>query len=187
MSTKLERAKFGAQAHKDEVGKLPTPFPRSIGPNAASYLQEVIDSGLLADMTTRFEQAFAAALGVKHFIATPGCTPALAVLAASWPWEAGDEILAEGVVPVQFEGELALGADAVGAGNQYRFAVLFRNLEQRAEAADAGEHLGAHGAAGVGLDALDEAVAGIDVDAGVTVGERVRGRCAQVEFLGRHG
>lgn len=93
MSTKLERAKFGAQAHKDEVGKLPTPFPRTIGPNAARYLQEVIDSGLLADMATRFEQAFAAALGVKHCIATPGCTPALAVLAASWPWEAGDEIL----------------------------------------------------------------------------------------------
>jgi len=91
--TKLERAGYGAQAHKDETGKLPTPFPRSIGPNAAKYLREVIDSGLLVDMTGRFEKAFAEALGVKHCIATPGCTPALAVLAASWPWSPGDEII----------------------------------------------------------------------------------------------
>jgi perosamine synthetase len=93
MSTRLERAKYGAQAHKDEVGKLPTAFPRTLGPNAAKYLQEVLDGGLLVDMTGRFEKAFAEALGVKHCIATPGCTPALAVLAASWDWDPGDEIL----------------------------------------------------------------------------------------------
>ena len=93
MSTKLERAKFGAQAHTDEKGVLPTPFPRQIGPNAAQYLQEVLDSGMTVDMFSRFEKAFAEALGVKHCIATPGCTPALAVLAASWPWDAGDEII----------------------------------------------------------------------------------------------
>jgi hypothetical protein len=71
----------------------------------------------------------------------------------------------------ELEGELELGADAVGAGDQHRLLVLLRQLEQRAEAADAGQHLGAHGALGEGLDALDERVAGVDVDAGVAIGE----------------
>ncbi|HOZ49027.1 MAG TPA: DegT/DnrJ/EryC1/StrS family aminotransferase [Candidatus Hydrogenedentes bacterium] len=89
----LERAKFGAQAHLDEVGALPTAFPRTLGPNAARYVQEVLDSGLTCDMMGRFERAFAEALGVKHCIATPGCTPALAVLAATSRLEPGDEVI----------------------------------------------------------------------------------------------
>ncbi|MBI5096035.1 MAG: DegT/DnrJ/EryC1/StrS family aminotransferase [Candidatus Hydrogenedentes bacterium] len=93
MTTKTERAKWGAAAHKDEVGKLPTPFPRAIGPNAERYLREVIESGLLCDMMGRFETAFAKELGVKHCVATPGCTPALATLAAAMPWEPGDEVI----------------------------------------------------------------------------------------------
>lgn len=74
---------------------LPNPFPRTIGPNAKKYLAEIVDSGLVAagSMTARFEQAFAKALGVKHCIATPGCTPALAALAAAFPFEPGDEII----------------------------------------------------------------------------------------------
>jgi perosamine synthetase len=90
---KLEKAKWGAQAHKDEIGKLPTAFPRTVGPNAGKYLQEVIDTGLTCDMMGRFEKAFAEAHGVKHCIATPGCTPALAVLAASFKFEPGDEVI----------------------------------------------------------------------------------------------
>ena len=39
------------------------------------------------------------------------------------------------------------------------------------EAADAGEDTGAVGALGVGLDAIDEAVRRVDVDAGVTIGQ----------------
>lgn len=93
MATKLERAKWGAQAHTAEKGKLPTAFPRAIGPNAEKYLKEVVDSGLTCDMMGRFEKAFAEAIGVRHCIATPGCTPALAVLAAAMPWEPGDEII----------------------------------------------------------------------------------------------
>ena len=69
------------------------------------------------------------------------------------------------------EGELELGADAVGAGHQHRLAVALADLEQAAEAADAGQHLGAHGALGERLDALDERVAGVDVDAGIAVGK----------------
>ena len=93
MSTRKERAKYGAEALKDAVGELPNPFPRTVGPNAMKYLQEVVDSGLTADMIGRFEKAFADAHGVAHCIATPGCTPALAVLAAALGFEPGDEII----------------------------------------------------------------------------------------------
>ena len=91
MST--QRAKYGAEALKDAVGELPNPFPRTIGPNAAKYLQEVVDSGLTCNMVGRFERAFAEAHGVEHCIATPGCTPALAVLTAAFAFEPGDEII----------------------------------------------------------------------------------------------
>jgi len=74
-------------------------------------------------------------------------------------------------VLVELEGELELGADAVGAGHQHRLLVLLRQLEECAEAADAAQHLGAHGALGEGLDALDKRVAGFDVHAGVAVGK----------------
>jgi hypothetical protein len=42
----------------------------------------------------------------------------------------------------ELEGQLELGADAVGAGHQHRLAEFLRHFEQRAEAADAGQHLG---------------------------------------------
>ncbi|MCC6699031.1 MAG: hypothetical protein IT365_25635, partial [Candidatus Hydrogenedentes bacterium] len=46
MAQKLEAAKWGAQAHLGEVGKLPVAFPRAMGPNALKYVQEVVESGL---------------------------------------------------------------------------------------------------------------------------------------------
>ncbi|MCW3098087.1 MAG: hypothetical protein JWL77_3705 [Chthonomonadaceae bacterium] len=101
--TTLERARYGAGAQAGIVGKLPTPFPRIMGPNASQYLQEVVDSGLSVDMTGRFETAFARELGVKHCIAAPGCTPSLAMLAASLPFQPGDEII---VSPVTDYGTL---------------------------------------------------------------------------------
>jgi dTDP-4-amino-4,6-dideoxygalactose transaminase len=64
-----------------------------MGSNAMKYLQEVVDSGLTCDMVGRFERAFAETLGVKHCVATPGCTPALAILAAAFPFAPGDEIV----------------------------------------------------------------------------------------------
>lgn len=92
-----DRALYGAAAHAGEVGALPNPFPRTIGPNAAEYLQEVVESGLTCDMVGRFEKAFAKELGVRHCIATPGCTPALAILAAAFGFEPGDEIIVSSV------------------------------------------------------------------------------------------
>ena len=86
------RAPYGA-ATSTLAGALPQPFPRTMGPNCATYLQEVIDSGLTSDMIGRFEAAFATELGVRHCIATPGCTPALAILAAALDFAPGDEII----------------------------------------------------------------------------------------------
>jgi hypothetical protein len=82
-----------------------------------------------------------------------------------------DQVLADRVVPAERERELELGADAVGAGDQHRLAEALADLDERAEAADAGEHLRAHRALRVRLDALDQRVARVDVDAGVSVRE----------------
>jgi dTDP-4-amino-4,6-dideoxygalactose transaminase len=81
-------------AEKRRRGTLPTPFPRTMGPNTEKYLLQVARSGLSgAGMVGRFEREFAAAVGVKHCMATAGCTPALAALAAGFGFEPGDEII----------------------------------------------------------------------------------------------
>jgi hypothetical protein len=99
------------------------------------------------------------------------------------------QVLPDRVVAVPLEGQLELGADAVGARHQHRFAILFRNLEQRAEAADAGQHLRTHGALRRWLDAFHQRIPGIDIDAGIAVGERGRGWAgsSQDEVLGNAG
>ena len=96
-ATVREHARYGAATQQEFDGPLPQPFPREIGPRAMEYLAEVVDSGLTCDMVGRFEQAFAKAHGVAHCIATPGCTPALAVLAAAFGFEPGDEIVVSSV------------------------------------------------------------------------------------------
>ena len=84
----------------------------------------------------------------------------------------GDEVDADGVVPVRRERDLELGADAVGAGDEHRLPVLLHvEREEPAEAADPGEDLRPEGGAGMGLDELDEAIALVDVDARVAVGQ----------------
>lgn len=93
MTDTQQRAQYGAAAIAHLKGQLPNPFPRIMGPNAMKYLQEVVDSGLTGGMVDRFETAFAQRLGVKHCVATPGCTPALAILAAAFPFEPGGEII----------------------------------------------------------------------------------------------
>jgi dTDP-4-amino-4,6-dideoxygalactose transaminase len=90
---KLENAKYGAANFEADINLLPSIFPREMGPNCSKYVQEVIDSGLTVDMVRRFETEFAAAMGVKHCIGTPGCTNALHVLAASLEFEPGSEII----------------------------------------------------------------------------------------------
>ena len=97
--TPLKRAIFGPEGFEGLQGKLPVQYPRTIGPNAMKYLQEVVESGLTRQsrMVERFEQAFAAAMGVKHCIAMPGCNPALAALAAAFAFQPGDEVIASSI------------------------------------------------------------------------------------------
>ncbi len=84
---------LGERSVEEAENALPTMFPRIIGPNCLKYVQEVISGGLKVNMTERFEKAFAEALGVRQCISTPGCTSALATLAAALPFEPGDEVI----------------------------------------------------------------------------------------------
>ena len=82
------------------------------------------------------------------------------------------QVDADGVVHVPLESQFQLGADAVGAADQHRLFVALGHLEQRAEAAYAGQHAFAHGFFGQWLDAFDQGIAGVDVNAGVFVAQR---------------
>ena len=82
----------------------------------------------------------------------------------------GHEVDADAVVHVPLEGQTQLGAHTVRAGDQHGLAVPLGDLEECAKAADAGQHPLAHGLLGQGLDAFDESVACVDVNAGVFVG-----------------
>ena len=86
------------------------------------------------------------------------------------------------------ERELELGADAVGAGDEHGIAKALADLDQRAEAADARQHLGPQRALRERLDAFDERVAGGDVDAGIGVGKRgTRGGIGEADIGARTG
>ena len=83
-----------------------------------------------------------------------------------------DEVDADRVVARERERELELGPDAVGARDEHRLAIALRQLDERAEAADAGEHFGTQRPLRERLDALDQRVACVDVDTRVTIGQR---------------
>ena len=82
----------------------------------------------------------------------------------------GDEVDADGVMPAGFDGELELGADPIRAGDEHGLAVAVQGqLEQGAEPSQSREHAGPRGAGNGRFDPLDEAVAGIDIDAGILI------------------
>src|SRR3546814_17384780 len=66
-----------------------------------------------------------------------------------------DQVAADRVVAPQLLGELELGDDAVGAGDQQRFAVLAGPVEPRAEAAQPAHHPGPEAAPAHRLEAFD--------------------------------
>jgi len=87
-----------------------------------------------------------------------------------------DEVGADRVVDAQVEGQLELGADAVGGADQDGLGPFPEvELEKGAEAADAAQDTAVEGALGEVLDAVLGAVAGGDVDAGVGVGDGLAG------------
>ena len=82
----------------------------------------------------------------------------------------GDQVNADGVVKAPFKREFEFGADTIRAGDQYRVLVFFGNFKQRTETAQAIEHAFAHGFFGVGFDAFDQRITGVDVYTGIFVG-----------------
>ena len=73
-------------------------------------------------------------------------------------------------------GELQLGADAVGSGDEDRFVVALGGLEEAGEAPYGGEHLGPEGPASDILHPVDEAFVLFEVHAGASIARRARGR-----------
>ena len=70
------------------------------------------------------------------------------------------------------DGDLDLGADAVGRGDQHRVGEAGAlEVEQAAEPADLRIRARPRGRPYQRLDQVDHAVAGVDVDAGIRVGE----------------
>src|SRR3954467_15976576 len=80
-----------------------------------------------------------------------------------------DQVDADRIVPVQLECEFELGANAIGAGNQYGVAVFLRKFEKGANPADACQNALAMCAFGERLYIFDEFVPGIDIYASVTI------------------
>src|SRR5882724_2841409 len=82
-----------------------------------------------------------------------------------------DQIDADGIVAAEHLRQLQFGTDAVGAGDEHRVDVAAGQLEQCAEAAQASHHFLAESTRYQRLDALDDFLTGIDVDAGGAIGE----------------
>ena len=85
----------------------------------------------------------------------------------------GDQVNAHRVVHLPFKGELEFGAHTVGATHQDRLFVTFGHFKQGAKPTNARQNAFAHGFLGQGLDAFDQGVAGVDVNACVFVGKGV--------------
>lgn len=80
VSTKL--AIHGGTPVRGENNPLPQLFPRTVGPNAYKYYQQLIESGNAANFG--FDRAFAQLMGSKHAAAMANCTVAVhASLAAA--------------------------------------------------------------------------------------------------------
>ena len=86
----------------------------------------------------------------------------------------GDEVDTDRIVPLQIKGQLELGANAVGTGDQHRLTVALGNFEQSTKATKIAEDALAHGFFGERLDALDQFIARADIDPGIAVGKRLR-------------
>ena len=76
------------------------------------------------------------------------------------------------------DGDAQLGPDPVGGGDEHGILVAGRpEVEERAEATEPGHHARARGPLGGGPDALDQRVAGVDVDAGIGIGQSIAQFC----------
>ncbi len=93
----IDSIKYGAASVEPAAGKLPSRYPREMGPNTMKYLKEVADSGLASDMVERFTRYFADLYGVRYCIGTPGCTQAVFAVMLGMEFEPGDEIIVSSI------------------------------------------------------------------------------------------
>ncbi len=84
-----------------------------------------------------------------------------------------DEVDTDRVVAVGTEGDLQLAADAVGRRDEHRLAITPGDPDERREGADPAEDFRPVGAARVRGEPPHGLVAGLDVDPGVAVRERL--------------
>ena len=85
-----------------------------------------------------------------------------------------NQVDADRIVLVGGAGDGQFGADPIGRGDQDRILETRRlEIEQAAEAAKRGVRARPSGASGQGFYRLDQCVPGIDVDAGIPVGQSV--------------
>ena len=84
------------------------------------------------------------------------------------------QVDADAAMQAGLDRDLDLGADAIGGRDQNRILeARGLEVEQPAEAADFGVGAGAGGGANHRLDEIDQAIAGIDIDARIRVSEPV--------------
>ena len=83
----------------------------------------------------------------------------------------GNGVDADGVVLVHVEGQLQLGADAVGAADEHRFFVLgLVEGEQAAEAAEPANHFWTLGLFDIRFNQFNGSIACINIDTGIFIG-----------------
>ena len=80
-----------------------------------------------------------------------------------------DKIDADGVVPAHGQGKFELGTDAVGAGDQYGFAVPDGEFKKAAKAPESRQHTRSPGLGDERFDTIYERIASVDVHAGVPI------------------
>ena len=115
----VKNASFGAAAMAPATQQLPGVFPREMGPNAMTYLKEVVDSGLGSNMISRFTDYLAKMHGRKYCIGTTGCTQAIFAAMIAMDFDPGDEIIVSPIsdygtfAGMLFENYIPVFADAV--------------------------------------------------------------------------
>src|SRR5699024_4518913 len=84
----------------------------------------------------------------------------------------GDQIDTDAVETAAVDGQAQFGADAIGTGNEYGAPIaLDWQLEQAAEPAQAADDFRTACGGNAGADVVDELIAGINVHAGIGVGQ----------------
>jgi hypothetical protein len=76
------------------------------------------------------------------------------------------------------DGDLELGADAIGGGHQDGIGIPgLTKVEESAESPEAGGGAGTGRGFGKRFDGFDQGIAGVDVDAGIPVGQAIGVLC----------